>query len=186
MIELAGFEPFDATEAGFVVALTAFVARVPEPASRATREGHLTGSAFLVSADRTHGWLIWHEKLGRWLQPGGHLEPSDASPWHGALRELCEETGLEPSMVESDRRLFDLDIHPIPARGDEPEHLHYDLRFLFTLRPDAQPTTGRWLPLTELAAFTEPSLCRLAQKVLEARTILEARTALEAQKALAG
>ena len=157
---------FDATEAAHVANLRAFVARVAEPASRSTREGHLTGSAFLLSSDGTSAWLIWHEKLQRWLQPGGHLEPGDASPWHGALRELCEETGLSEADVGSDGALFDVDVHPIPARGDEPTHFHYDLRFCFTLHSGAAPTTGRWIALTKLAAFPEESLSRLARKVL--------------------
>ena len=166
MIIPGDFSPFDATEAAHVANLRVFVARVAEPASRSTREGHLTGSAFLLSSDGTSAWLIWHEKLQRWLQPGGHLEPEDASPWHGALRELCEETGLSEADVSSDDTLFDVDVHTIPARGDEPTHFHYDLRFCFTLRAGAAPTTGRWIALTELAGFPEESLSRLARKVL--------------------
>jgi 8-oxo-dGTP pyrophosphatase MutT (NUDIX family) len=160
------YEAFDATEAAHVAHLRQFVATTPEPASRSTLEGHLTGSAFLVSAAGTAGWLIWHEKLQRWLQPGGHLEPEDASPWHGALRELCEETGLTEDDVESNGTLFDVDVHAIPARGDEPTHFHFDLRYRFQIKSGVEPATGRWIALTELAAFPEESLSRLAQKAL--------------------
>lgn len=160
------YDAFDATEAVHVANLRAFVARVTAPASRSTQEGHLTGSAFLVNPDGTEAWLIWHEKLQRWLQPGGHLEPEDASPWHGALRELCEETGLREGEVLSDGALFDVDVHLIPARAAEPDHFHYDLRYRFTLREGVAPTTGRWIPLEELAAFDEESLSRLARKAL--------------------
>jgi 8-oxo-dGTP pyrophosphatase MutT (NUDIX family) len=160
------FSPFDPTEAAHVAQVREFVGRVAEPASRSTLEGHLTGSAFLLSADGASAWLIWHEKLQRWLQPGGHLEPEDTSPWHGALRELCEETGLSEADVESDGALFDVDVHPIPARGDEPTHFHHDLRFLFRVREGVEPATGRWIALTELEAFPEESLSRLARKVL--------------------
>ena len=160
------FSPFDPTEAAHVAQVREFVCRVAEPASRLTLEGHLTGSAFLLNTDGTSAWLIWHEKLQRWLQPGGHLEPDDASPWHGALRELCEETGLSEADVESDGILFDVDVHAIPARSDEPTHFHHDLRFLFVLREGTAPKTGRWIALTELAAFPEESLSRLARKAL--------------------
>ena len=160
------YQSFDSIEAAHVANLRAFVARVSEPASRSTLEGHLTGSAFLVSADGASAWLIWHEKLQRWLQPGGHLEPDDASPWHGALRELCEETGLSEDDVVSTGQLFDVDVHPIPVRGAEADHFHYDLRYRFTVREGAVPTTGRWIALTELAAFPEESLSRLARKAL--------------------
>ncbi|MCX6365878.1 MAG: NUDIX domain-containing protein [Armatimonadetes bacterium] len=166
MIIPDNFSPFDSTEAAHVAQVREFVGRVAEPASRSTLEGHLTGSAFLLSADGASAWLIWHEKLQRWLQPGGHLEPEDTSPWHGALRELCEETGLTEADVESDGALFDVDVHPIPARGDEPMHFHHDLRFLFRVREGVEPATGRWIALTELEAFPEESLSRLARKVL--------------------
>lgn len=30
-----------------------------------------------------------------------------------------------------DENIFSLDVHTIPARGDIPEHIHYDLTFVF-------------------------------------------------------
>ena len=36
------------------------------------------------------------------------------------------------------RRFGDLDIHPIPARHGEPEHLHLDARFLVHAPPNAR------------------------------------------------
>ncbi|WP_424917798.1 NUDIX domain-containing protein [Streptomyces sp. wa1064] len=33
------------------------------------------------------------------MQPGGHLEPTDATPVDAAVRELAEETGLDPAGV---------------------------------------------------------------------------------------
>ncbi|MFI5774429.1 NUDIX domain-containing protein [Streptomyces sp. NPDC051658] len=33
------------------------------------------------------------------MQPGGHLEPSDITLVDGAVRELTEETGIDPSLV---------------------------------------------------------------------------------------
>lgn len=99
--------------------------------------GHFTASAFAIDRERGRMLLILHKKLGRWLQPGGHLEPHDPSPLAAARRELQEETGL--TRVEawpSDEALFDVDIHSIPAHRNEPAHLHLDLRFLFHVHPD--------------------------------------------------
>jgi hypothetical protein len=45
-----------------------------------------------------------------------------------ALREAQEESGLPDLAVEP--AIFDLDAHNIPARGDEPEHTHWDIRFV--------------------------------------------------------
>ena len=47
-------------------------------------------------------------------------------PW--ALREAVEESGIAELAI--DPRPIDLDVHPIPARKGEPEHLHLDVRFV--------------------------------------------------------
>ncbi|MDZ7684252.1 MAG: hypothetical protein U5O39_03990 [Gammaproteobacteria bacterium] len=46
-----------------------------------------------------------------------------------ALREATEESGID-TIEPVSPEIFDIDIHEIPARGDEPAHLHYDCRFL--------------------------------------------------------
>ena len=89
--------------------------------------GHFTGSAWLVSADGERVLLTHHRKLDRWLQLGGHAD-GDRDLANVALREAEEESGLIDLVVEPD--IFDLDMHRIPARGDEPEHWHYDVRYV--------------------------------------------------------
>jgi 8-oxo-dGTP pyrophosphatase MutT (NUDIX family) len=94
---------------------------------RSRLAGHLTGSAWLVSADGRKALLMHHRKLDRWLQPGGHAD-GDWDLAAVALREAMEETGLPNLHVEP--AIFDLDKHRISARGTEPEHWHYDVRFV--------------------------------------------------------
>ncbi|MEO6103988.1 MAG: NUDIX hydrolase, partial [Pseudoxanthomonas sp.] len=45
-----------------------------DPFRRERLDGHFTGSAWLVSADRQRAALLHHRKLDRWLQPGGHAD----------------------------------------------------------------------------------------------------------------
>ena len=65
--------------------------------------------------------LTQHAKLGRWLQLGGHSD-GDPDTLEVALREAREESRLEVRAV--DENIFDLDVHLIPVRGDEPAHYH--------------------------------------------------------------
>lgn len=108
--------------------ILAFVDRHPEDAHRRTcLEGHLTASALVLDAKGERALLTFHKKLGKWLQLGGHCD-GDANLAAVALREAIEESGIDG--LEIDPLPVDLDVHPIPERKDEPEHLHLDVRFL--------------------------------------------------------
>lgn len=133
--------------------------------------GHFTGSAWLVSADGQRVLLMHHRKLDKWLQPGGHAD-GDTDLARVALREAWEETGVAGLCVEGG--IFDIDRHPIPARANEPEHWHYDVRYVvragaddrFTINEESQALA--WRPVTEVAddAGFDISLRRMARKWL--------------------
>jgi 8-oxo-dGTP pyrophosphatase MutT (NUDIX family) len=79
--------------------------------------------------------MIFHPFLKKWLQPGGHVE-SGESPAGTAQRELLEETGLHGEIHDWHKQHLmpvDINTHLIPANPDkgEPEHLHYDFRYVF-------------------------------------------------------
>ena len=155
--------------------IAAFTASAARPWSRSTLEGHLTASAWVLDRAHTHAAMIHHRKLGRWLQPGGHIEDEDASWRAAAQREVTEEVGLTEFIAVPDvGPLFDVDVHPIPARSDVQAHFHYDLRFLFVADVDAalddtlklnadEAHDCRWFCLTELVndPALEPSLRRM-------------------------
>ncbi|TPV96000.1 MAG: NUDIX domain-containing protein [Myxococcales bacterium FL481] len=137
--------------------------------------GHFTASAFVLSPDRTHFLLIFHDKLERWLQPGGHVEPTDRGLESAARREVEEETGLVAHDLSIEHEgLFDLDVHRLPGRADEPAHEHFDLRFLFRARQtDVRAGDGvraaRWLSLAEVATLGDASVRRVGERLV-ART----------------
>lgn len=135
---------------------------------RRHRVGHFTGSAWLVSADGMRVLLTHHRKLDRWLQLGGHAD-GDADLARVALREAEEESGLTGLSVEPE--IFDLDRHRIPARGDEPEHWHYDVRYVvragldeqFVVSPESHDLA--WREVSGLLGDSEidPSIRRMAR-----------------------
>lgn len=107
-----------------------FVCTTPDCFCRSQQRGHITGSAWLLTPAGDKALLTLHHNLKRWMQLGGHSD-GDADTLRVALREATEESGIEGIQALSPE-IFDVDIHRIPARPDknEPEHFHYDVRFL--------------------------------------------------------
>lgn len=133
--------------------------------------GHITGSAWVVNEPGTHVLLTHHRKLNMWIQLGGHAD-GDADVCRVARREAKEESGLV-KLVPVTEGIFDVDIHTIPERGDEPEHFHYDVRYAFrALGSDRFTVTEEshalsWTPVEDLSAYTdEISMHRMARKWL--------------------
>jgi len=130
--------------------------------------GHFTASAFLLSPDGAQLLLVFHGKLHRWLQPGGHIDPADETVWAAARREVAEEVGVA---LQDDGSLLDVDVHAIPALGGAPAHEHFDVRFLFRT-PTLAHTAGsdardsRWFPLEEINALSsDASVLRAVEKI---------------------
>lgn len=173
LAELLGrHQPADAKEERDRVFITDFVGRHRDPWDRRVAEGHLTGSAFVLDpAGRV--LLTHHRRLDLWLQLGGHAD-DEREAEEVALREAREESGLDDLEFHAALRLpdgrpalLDLDVHRIPARGDEPEHLHLDLRFaLRTRSPESVVADPRetkaleWVSLDEAASRGDESMAR--------------------------
>jgi len=158
-------------EAEQVARFDDFLHSHPDVFERHHAVGHFTGSAWLVSADGERVLLMHHRKLDRWLQPGGHADGDDDLA-RVALREAQEETGVAALAVEGG--LFDIDHHRIPARGDEAEHWHYDMRYVVRAGADerfvlnSESRALAWRPVAEVAADASlgVSLQRMARKWL--------------------
>ncbi|MEM7246562.1 MAG: NUDIX domain-containing protein [Acidobacteriota bacterium] len=156
---LEAHHPASEIEARHLTSIREFVDRTDDPFDRGVVEGHLTGSAFVLDSDERM-LLTHHRKLGLWLNLGGHAE-SERRAGAVAMREATEESRLsdlvfDPRLLDAtgEPRLLDVDVHAIPERKGEPEHWHFDLRFLIrTLSPEravADPSESKgleWLPL---------------------------------------
>lgn len=176
---LAHHTPLDATEGEHqrrMLALAdAGIAGSLDPFARSTfAPGHFTASSFVVGPDLVTVLLILHAKLGFWMQPGGHIDPDDSDVLAAGRRELAEETGLTALELWPDparHGFLDLDIHTIPARKDEPQHEHFDLRFLFR-SPTTQLTAcdevrgAQWVRLDSFEGIrSDASVMRAVQRI---------------------
>jgi 8-oxo-dGTP pyrophosphatase MutT (NUDIX family) len=130
---------------------------------RSCREGHVTGSAWILSPDHRCVLLTHHRKLGRWLQLGGHAD-GDADPLRVALREAREESGMSdfcPLPDEPDPVPLDVDVHVIPACGSEAAHAHFDVRFLLEAAAGQEPVASeeshalQWVERARLGEFID-------------------------------
>ncbi|MGH8966447.1 MAG: NUDIX hydrolase, partial [Actinomycetes bacterium] len=125
-------------------------------ASRRNFAMHVTVGALLVRGD-AEVLLVEHRAYGITLQPGGHLEPTDSTLLGAAVRELTEETGVDPgAVVPVSKSPVYVEYGRVPARPekDEPEHHHLDLGYsLVTADADvgcvqeSEVRSAGWYPL---------------------------------------
>jgi 8-oxo-dGTP pyrophosphatase MutT (NUDIX family) len=150
---LAAYETPIMTEAGYLERMKSFVRAHEDCFHSELLPGHVTGSAWVVNPAHDRVLMLHHKKHAQWFQPGGHAD-RDADIRRVALRETHEETGIAPEQIRLlSERIFDIDIHTIPASRHGPRHVHYDVRFLIEI-DDRLPIPGNdeshdviWVPL---------------------------------------
>ena len=111
-----------------------FMQHHPNCFERSLEIGHFTASCWLVNKDNTKALLTHHAKLNKWLQLGGHAD-GDQDLLAVAVKEAQEESGIL-NIVPLSNKIFDIDIHLIPANSKEKAHYHYDIRFLLQVISD--------------------------------------------------
>jgi len=166
-------------ERSLVARFEAFVAGHDDCLLRSCVPGHITASAWILSPDGRAALLTHHKKLDKWLQLGGHVD-GEVAVEQACLREAQEESGMQrfAFVPWSGGELvpLDLDVHTIPARKQDPEHLHWDVRFLLQAAPGQDLVISdesnhlEWAPAASLEEFTtEESVLRLHRKAVEVR-----------------
>jgi 8-oxo-dGTP pyrophosphatase MutT (NUDIX family) len=128
-------------------------------------ERQFTSTAFIIQDERV--LLINHRKLGKWLPPGGHMEPNETPP-DTAVREALEETGLEIELISQENiwierfnassfhRPYLCLLEEIPKYKGIPKHQHMDFVYLAkpiggTLKENLLETDGiKWFTKGEV------------------------------------
>jgi 8-oxo-dGTP pyrophosphatase MutT (NUDIX family) len=136
--------------------MLAALEELEKPTDRDADPVHFTASAVVVG---TRGTVLHrHRRLGRWLQPGGHIDAGE-TPAEAALRESTEETGLGVEHPAQGPMLIHLDVHDA-AEG----HTHLDVRYVIVAGDeDPKPGPGespdaRWFSWSQAYSIADPAL----------------------------
>jgi 8-oxo-dGTP pyrophosphatase MutT (NUDIX family) len=170
---LRRWQPPDPAQDALRHAVLAFVLARPDACLRACVPGHITASTLVLDHTGSRAVLTLHPRLGRWVQLGGHCEESDADIASAALREACEESGIDGLTI--DEAPVALHVHALTCSLGVPTH-HLDVQFVARAPKDAEPAISaesldlRWWPLADLppdADFGLRQLARAAQTSVE-------------------
>ncbi|MFD9737870.1 NUDIX hydrolase [Umezawaea sp. NPDC059074] len=150
---LEGWKPVGREQEALRQAYLGFLAAREDACARSCAAGHITASALVLDGTGEQTLLTLHPRVGRWLQLGGHCEPSDETLVGAALREAVEESGIRGLRIEP--QPIHLDVHPITCSLGVPTR-HFDVRFLVRAPVGAQPVRSaesvdlQWWPLESL------------------------------------
>lgn len=144
-----------------------------------------TASVFILRDEEV--LFMKHKKLGKWIQPGGHIE-EDETPDQAAKREAKEETGYnitftdgnQPDSFSKEEDLptpFNVNIHRI-----EENHLHCDFMYKASPKSKTEATHShehsglKWLSKKQIKKdkYNIPeNVERRAVKLLKQKTLKE-------------
>lgn len=106
---------------------------IPEGSDR-----DFTASGYVVHHDKV--LLLQHDKLGKWLQPGGHIEGEEL-PHQTAKREVKEETGVTTRFQDTPEISYDEPAADLPqpfnVNAHEINEGHWHCDFAYKLHVES-------------------------------------------------
>lgn len=130
-------------------------------------EKHFTVTAFIIQEEKV--LLHFHQKLQKWLPPGGHIEANE-TPIEALHREVLEECQMEITLLAQENlwaaeanassfiRPYLCLLEEIPEHKGVPAHQHIDLIYL------AVPVKGEaqdpffWISLSQAQELYDQDL----------------------------
>ena len=162
---LTAWNPPDPAQDSLRHGVLAFLAAREDACLRECAPGHITGSALVVDHRGEQALLTLHPRVGRWLQLGGHCEPSDATIIAAALREATEESGISGLTIDPEPAA--LHVHPVTCSLGVPTR-HLDVQFVVRAPEGAEFVRSdesldlRWWPRDKLPEDVDFGLTQLA------------------------
>lgn len=138
---------------------------------RNTLPGHYTASCWLWNLEQTHVLFTHHKKLNKWIPLGGH---ADGNPnlLEVAIQEAKEESGID-AIIPISEEIYHLSIHHFPERGNQKEHLHYNVFFNLKVtskepfKVSSESIDLKWICPTQIEKYNqEACVGELKDKIL--------------------
>lgn len=168
--QIENYEPFDEQEEMDKEQFLKFIDNFDDVLTRKNIFGHITSSAFVVNKERTKMLVVYHIINDGWIYPGGHVD-GEEDLLSVALREVEEETGLKPKVL--DNSIFSIQSGPVIGHIKRKKyvsaHIHYDVIYLMeaddkiTLKYKKDESKGaKWIPFENAM---DKSVCAYARPI---------------------
>ena len=125
----------------------------------------ICASCYVVDFKSKELLMIYNKKLGKWLQPGGHIE-HDETPIATATREVKEETGIEIKLIGN---IFQNNIEPLAVEkyntriGNmiDIQYVGIPIKKVIT---DNECNQAKWIPMKEVLISPIISISLLSKR----------------------
>ncbi len=164
--DILAFEPFNEQEMLDKEQILYWLDNAGDVFTRLNRTVHMTASAWVVSPDRKHVLMAWHNLYRSWAWLGGHAD-GEENLLSVAQKELFEESGVTGARPVTEK-IFSLEVLTVDGHEKRGQyvssHLHLNVTYLFeadmnsalSVKPDENSAVG-WIAADDLKdKVTEP------------------------------